>query len=137
VYRAAHTAEKPYRGKDGTEFPVGVRLAEVDAAGRRGRLAMVRDVTRRRRAEQALREREELLRNIIANIPCGVFWKDRNSVYLGCNQVVSGDHGFGSPDAVVGLSDFDLCPDRSEAELYRECDRRVIETGEPLLNVEE
>jgi two-component system cell cycle sensor histidine kinase/response regulator CckA len=131
------TASGLHRRKDGTKFPVEMRLAILDAGGRRMILAMVRDVTRRRATELALREREELLRNVIAHIPCGVFWKDRNSVYLGCNQVVSGDHGFSSPDAVVGLTDFDLCTDRSEAQFYRECDRRVIDSGEALRNVEE
>ena len=39
------------------------------------------------RAEDALRRQKDLLRNIIANIPCAVFWKDCDGVYLGCNQV--------------------------------------------------
>src|SRR5438067_4301865 len=122
--------------KDGGLVSVGVNPWPVrNAAGRLICLAAIyTDLTERRRAERALREREELLRNIIAHIPCGVFWKDRDSVYLGCNQVVSGDHGFASPDAVVGLTDFDLCTDPAEAEVYRTCDRRLVEAGEAARN---
>jgi two-component system cell cycle sensor histidine kinase/response regulator CckA len=131
------TAENWYRRKDGTEFPVEVRFALLEAGGRRLKLALVRDVTRRRAAELALREREDLLRHIIANIPCGVFWKDRNSVYLGCNDQVARDHGLTSPDQVIGRTDYDFCLSRTDATFYRDCDQKVIQSGEPILNLEE
>ena len=131
------TAENWYRRKDGTEFPVEVRFAVLEEGSRRLRLALVRDVTRRRSAEQALREREELLRNIIANIPCGVFWKDRDSVYLGCNDQVARDNGLEHSRQVVGKSDYEICHSPAEATFYRECDQEVIRTGEAVLNLEE
>jgi two-component system cell cycle sensor histidine kinase/response regulator CckA len=131
------TAENWYRRKDGTEFPVEVRFALLEAGGRRLKLALVRDVTRRRQAEQALREREELLRNVIAHIPCGVFWKDRNSVYTGGNVVLARDNGLAGPEELVGRTDFELCVSQSEAQTYRDCDQRVMRTGEPILNLEE
>ncbi len=96
-----------------------------------------RDVTDRKRAEEALREREELLRAIIDHIPCGVFWKDRDSVYLGCNHRVARDFGSDSPDQLVGRTDRSICPDPAEAEFYMACDRRVMEAGEPMLGIEE
>jgi two-component system cell cycle sensor histidine kinase/response regulator CckA len=125
-----------YRRKDGTTYPVEVRLALLDIGSSRHTLAMVRDVTRRRAAEHALRQREELLRNIITHIPCGIFWKDRNSVYLGCNQQFASDFGLATPEAIVGLTDLDLHETVDEAESYRESDRKVIATGEPLWNFE-
>lgn len=131
------TAENMYRRKDGTSFPVEIRFALLEASGRRLKFCLVRDVTRRRRTEQALREREELLRNIITHIPCGVFWKDRNSVYLGCNERVARDTGFVDPDRVVGLTDYDLGVTSDEAALYREFDQNVVQTGQPVLNCEE
>ena len=111
------TAENWYRRKDGTEFPVEVRFASLEEGGRRLKLALVRDVTRRRAAEQALRESEELLRNIIANIPCGVFWKDRNSVYLGCNDQVARDLGLEDSRQVVGKTDYEVCYSPSGRDL--------------------
>lgn len=131
------TAENWYRRKDGTEFPVEVRFAVLEEGGRRLKLALVRDVTRRRSAEQALRESEELLRNIIAHIPCGVFWKDQNSVYLGCNDQVARDHGLEHSREVVGQTDYELCHSRADATFYRECDQEVMRTGEAILNLEE
>jgi two-component system cell cycle sensor histidine kinase/response regulator CckA len=128
------TSAATYRRKDGSTFPVEVRFAAIRAGGRL-QLALVRDVTRRRRAEQALRDREELLRNIIATIPCGVFWKDRNSVYLGCNQQVARDIGVAGPERLIGRTDQALgCV---EAAVYKESDQQVMATGHPIINVEE
>ena len=131
------TVECAFRRKDGEAMPVEIRYALLDMGGRKLKLAFVRDVTRRRRAEQALREREKLLRDVIAHIPCGVFWKDRESKYLGCNDQVARDHGLTSPNELLGRSDFDLCTQHDEAAFYRDCDKQVIETGQPILNLEE
>jgi two-component system cell cycle sensor histidine kinase/response regulator CckA len=131
------TAESSFRRKDGGTVAVEIRYAVSERAGRRFTLAIVRDVTRRRRAEQAVREREELLRNIIAHIPCGVFWKDRDSVYLGCNERVARDHGFDSPDQVLGRTDYDISRSAEEATFYRNCDREVLESGHPIADIEE
>jgi PAS domain S-box-containing protein len=95
------------------------------------------DVDDQKRAEQAVREREELLRGVIAHIPVGVFWKDRNSVYLGCNEQAARDLGIASPKDLVGRADGDLPGDPGEVAFYRACDRRVMETGEPMLDIEE
>lgn len=78
----------------------------------------------------------ELLPLIMNNIPQAVFWKDRNLVYLGCNQAFADDAGYSSPAEVVGKTDFDM-PWKAQAELYRADDSAVMEKGEPKINYEE
>jgi len=78
----------------------------------------------------------QLLPLIMNNIPQAVFWKDRDLVYLGCNQAFADDAGFSSPEDIVGKTDFDM-PWKDQAELYRADDWRVLENGEPKLNYEE
>ncbi|HYH65631.1 MAG TPA: PAS domain-containing protein, partial [Urbifossiella sp.] len=95
------------------------------------------DVTARATAERAVQEREELLRSVLAHIPDGVFWKDRDSVYLGCNDRVARDSGLAFPAEVVGTTDLDTVVAPAEAAHYRACDRRVMEAGEPLIGIEE
>lgn len=131
------TRECLYRRQDGTVFPAEVRYAWIESNGRCLRMALIRDVTHRRQAEQALREREELLRNILSAIPCGVFWKDRQLRYRGCNEQVAHDHGFRDPDALIGQDDYQIAASRSEADFFRSCDQQVLTTGQPLLHVEE
>ena len=79
----------------------------------------------------------EQLRNILDHLPVRFFWKDRNSVYLGCNASFARDAGIDSPAEIVGLRDQDLPGRGAEAEVYRRRDQRVIETGQPLLGYEE
>ncbi|QEL17624.1 PAS domain S-box protein [Limnoglobus roseus] len=102
-----------------------------------GVVITTRDVTVRRAAEAAARGQAELLRTVIANIPCGVFWKDRDSVYLGCNDLFARNHALPSPDAVVGRTDDELGTPAAQAAGFRAWDRRVMDAGEPALGVEE
>lgn len=78
----------------------------------------------------------QLLPLIMNNIPQAVFWKDKELVYLGCNQAFADDAGFASPEEIVGKTDFDM-PWKEQAELYRADDRLVLEGGQPKLNYEE
>jgi PAS domain S-box-containing protein len=50
-----------YRRKDGSTFPVEIRAGEVTYRGQKLRLAMGRDITNRKRAEEALRASKEAL----------------------------------------------------------------------------
>ena len=126
-----------HRTKAGALLPLEVVTSPFEFAGYPARLVVGTDAADRRRAEAALRESEERLRNVLTHIPCGVFWKDRASIYLGCNDRVARDYGLGVAGEVVGRTDDDLAPAPEEAEAGREGDRQVIDGGEPLLNAEE
>lgn len=99
-------------------------------------LIVLSDITERRRAEEALRESQQMLQLVLDTIPVRVFWKDKNSVYQGCNQLFTSDSGLNSPEEVVGKSDHELAW-KDRAEIYRAQDQHVIQTGKPLLNYEE
>ncbi len=77
-----------------------------------------------------------LLETLVESIPARVFWKDRNSRYLGCNTAFARDAGVASPAEVVGRTDGDLGW-RAQAELYRAHDREVMATGVARLGYEE
>jgi len=47
------------------------------------------DVTDRHEAEAALKASQQMLRIVLDSIPQGVFWKDRDSRFLGCNRVAA------------------------------------------------
>ena len=71
------------------------------------------------------------LEQVVSKLPHYIFWKDRNSVYWGCNQNFADVAGLSSPEEIVGKTDFDLPWTREEAEFYREHDRRVMDSGKP------
>ncbi|MCC7446024.1 MAG: PAS domain S-box protein [Anaerolineae bacterium] len=109
-----------------------------------GLVGISRDITTRKRDEAALRvseerwrEAQQMLRTILDTIPVRVFWKDRNSVYLGCNRLFAQDIGLESPEDVVGKSAFDLPIFAGYAADYVAHDRAVLQTGTPHLRYEQ
>ncbi len=89
-----------------------------------------------RQVAEALRESRQMLRGVLDTIPVRAFWKDRNSVYLGCNEHFAHDAGLGSPDQIIGQDDFAMAW-REQAPLYRADDQQVMRTGQAMLNYEE
>jgi diguanylate cyclase (GGDEF)-like protein/PAS domain S-box-containing protein len=95
------------------------------------------DVTQRKKAEKLLKDKETLLQLVLDNIPQHIFWKDTNSVFLGCNRNWAEAAQIGSPAAVIGKTDFDLLDDQRAAEKYREQDRRIMASGKAELHMVE
>ncbi len=120
----------------GREFPVELAISTLMRGPVCTFSAFVRDITERKQAEERLADALAMLNLIMNNIPLCVFWKDRTSTYLGCNQLFSQAAGAESPDAIIGKTDWDLCW-KHIAESHREDDRLVMETGTPRLNFEE
>jgi len=83
-----------------------------------------------------LDESQSLLKTIVDTVPLRVFWKDRESRYLGCNPAFARDAGMPHPHWLIGKDDYQMgwAP---EADLYRADDLRVIESGEARLGFEE
>lgn len=74
---------------------------------------------------------------LLKQIPASVFWKDRNSVYLGCNDIFAHSLGLSSPEEVIGKTDYDLPTTKEESDAFRTDDKHVIKTKQPKLNIEE
>jgi PAS domain S-box-containing protein len=75
---------------------------------------------------------------VIDSLPMRVFWKDRDSRYLGVNQAMLDDMRTrmgGSLDDVVGKTDADL--GFPEADIYRADDLRVMNEGDVLREKED
>ncbi|MDU0459653.1 MAG: MASE3 domain-containing protein [Geobacteraceae bacterium] len=88
-----------------------------------------------RKPYQDLSQNRNMLSHIINSIPQSLFWKDRNSNYLGCNRVFAKQAGIGSPEEIVGKSDFDLPWGTELSNGYRADDRIVMENAEPRYHI--
>ncbi len=127
--KATFTVETIHRRKDGREIAVEVTINRLRFGGEEYDCAIVRDITERKRAEEALRESREMLNLVLDTVPQSIFWKDCECRYLGCNQVFATAVGFDDPAEIVGKTDYDLPWPREEADAYRADDRNVMETG--------
>ncbi|MDX2099987.1 MAG: response regulator [Leptolyngbyaceae cyanobacterium bins.59] len=124
---------------------VGGQLATIDFSLRpikdeSGKVVLLipegRDITDRKKLEESLQERELFLRLVMDNLPQMIFWKDRESRFLGCNRQILEHGGFFSVLEIIGKTDFEM-PWREQAALYQADDRLVMESGVPKLNIEE
>lgn len=78
---------------------------------------------------------QQLFQLVIDNIPHSVFWKDRNSVYLGCNSNFARDANVDEPKNLLGKNDYDCPWTKEESDFFRECDKRVMDSGVPEVNI--
>ena len=85
--------------------------------------------------EELVRERD-LLKTLVDNIPDSIYFKDLESRFIRCNQKTADVFMLPEPEHANGKSDHDFFP-QHEADEYRADERRIIETGEPLINKEE
>jgi len=87
-------------------------------------------------AEAGLAAGSDPLWLILDQLPHAVYWKDRQSRYLGGNRVFAEVVGLGSSRAVPGITDYDIMAP-SDAEAVRREDERVLRTGESLVTTEQ
>jgi PAS domain S-box-containing protein len=99
--------------------------------------AVARDITGQKEIQRELVARRDLFDSVLTNVPASIFWKDRDSVYLGVNERFVQDAGLGGSQEIIGKTDYDLAWTREQADFYRACDREVMDTGEAMLNIEE
>ena len=95
-----------------------------------------------RRQEQALQQPESdarydqrLMRALLKDIPAYIYFKDKNRRFVRTSAYFCKLFGCGL-EGIIGKKDEDLFPEEIAAETAED-DRRVIETGVPLVNKEE
>ncbi|MCK9579297.1 MAG: PAS domain S-box protein [Methanoregula sp.] len=125
------------RRADGHATPLSVHATVVRGwEGDKVRIIVsAHDITRQKQDEEAIRSSRQMLSNVVENFPGVIFWKDRNSMYLGCNKNFSDGAGLNGPEEIIGKTDFDLPWAKTDAESYRSFDREVMDEGKPRLNI--
>jgi PAS domain S-box-containing protein len=103
-------------------------------------VAIGRDVTDRKRVEQALRENEEFLRLVIDTTPAHIFVKDRNGKFLLVNNTAAKAHGI-TPEEMIGKNELELAGSSVEKaaqiKKFLADDRKIIDTKKPKYIPEE
>ena len=110
---------------------IGTAVGVLRAAPRLLALPDLEDLSLELRRERAL------MRAVIDASPHALFWKGADGRYLGCNKTFAKCAGGRGPEDVVGLTDLQLGMSPDAAEKYRLDDQTVMESGEPMLDVED
>ncbi len=111
--------------KDGRLLDISLAISPLrDGDGRVAGASMVaRDITARKRTEQALRESESRFRSLVGNAPAAIFVKDVDGRYTLANPLAR--LALGSHDDVIGRTDHDLLP-ADVADELRKRDLEVV-----------
>jgi len=138
--KSSFSAEYRMKHKDGNYIWVlgRGRVTQFDSEGNVTRVSGSNsNINKRKLAEENLKKSQQMLLNILEQFPGVVFWKDKQSKYLGCNQAFAAAAGLQTSEQIAGKTDFDLPWASTEAAQYIQDDKQVIESAQPKLNIEE
>ncbi|HVW51450.1 MAG TPA: EAL domain-containing protein [Trinickia sp.] len=124
-----------HRRNDGTQLSADITNHALTFMGRPATFVLADDVTEQIKAEAEAQRSNQMLETVIDNIPQRIFWKDRDSRYLGCNMAFARDAGLAYTEQVIGKTDRDM-PWGELADALRKADEEVIATGVPKMNHE-
>ena len=132
----ALTFESHHRTKDGHIFPVEVSANYFEYDGQSYNLALVRDISERKQAEEAMKELNARMQALIQAIPDQVYFKDTSGSFQIANKAVEDFTGLSQKDltgkTVMDLLSPDLaeeCKKRDEEVLKN---RKTVRSEEPF-----
>jgi len=97
--------------KDGTEFPVDIMLSPVETAEGRVTISVIRDISERKKTEEALRHNEQQLRALFEFSPDAIVASDREGRITQTNAQVESFFGYARGE-LLGQSVEILVPER-------------------------
>ena len=93
------------------------------------------DITDTRQAEVELHTSRRVLQQVIDVMPLAIVWKNRDSVYQGCNLPFAKIAGFTNVIDVVGRTDHEMSWKKEEADWFVACDRKVMSADRTEMNI--
>lgn len=86
---------------------------------------------------QAANEQISQMRFVLDRVPYFLFWKDKDSIFLGCNQLFAETASLEKSSDIIGKSDFELPWSDEESYAYIADDQEVMQSRQSKLNIEE
>ena len=122
--------------KDGRKIPVEIISHKMRLDNRDIIYSIFRDITIRKKTESELQEKTIMLETVTESVPAYIYMKNRDFRYTFTNRYGLEQHDHLSPEQLTGKTDYDIFPE-AIANNYRSTDKTVMETGQPLMNMEE
>jgi PAS domain S-box-containing protein len=125
-----------HRHRDGHIFPIEVSTSIVMFRGRELILGIDRDITERRRAEEALVQEQYLMNMLMDNVPDHIYFKDTDSRFIRINKDQARIFGFSNPIQAIGKTDFDFFTEEHARPAFED-EQTIIRTGKSIIGIEE
>jgi PAS domain S-box-containing protein len=124
----------PVKGKDGSVFYADINTFPIIFSEKPCLMGIFRDITGRKKTEEALRESEERFRSLAETTSDWIWEVDTNGIYTYVSPKVKDLLGY-EPDEVVGKTPFDLMIP-NEAKNVSERFRAIVESRRPFTGLE-
>ena len=112
-------AELAFKRKDGSIFEAEVSsVIFKDVSGENRASLIIRDITKRKKTEEALKESEEKFRSLVESTSDWIWQVDKNAVYTYSSPKVKELLGY-EPEEVLGKKPFDLMPKDEALEISK------------------
>jgi len=130
--------EVQQKRRDGSLVWVEIQTQRLlDEQGRlTGYLGVSRDISERKRNEQALAQEQALLQHLMDTLPDRIYFKDLESRFIRINRAQAVHLGLDDPTQAIGKSDADFFS-AAHAQKALQDERRILLTGEALVESEE
>ena len=122
--------EMPAMRADGTRFDVELAIVRIPGSEPPMFTGTLRDITERKRAQQALRESEQRFQVFLDHLPATAWIRDRAFRYTYVNKRYAQTWGV-EGETLLGCDAAELFPPEI-AQRFRETDERVAREGAPL-----
>ena len=127
--------EAKFLSKNG-DIIIGLITASlIDLGGEPHILTIIRDITIRKRVEEALAREQFLINALMNNLTDHVYFKDLESKFIRNNRAHALSFGLDDPVQVVGKSDFDFFEEKAARQAFED-EQEIIKTGQPILKEE-
>jgi PAS domain S-box-containing protein len=132
-----HSVGKQYE----LSTPAGISWFEVSvsrlgaAADMPHFILLRRDITKRKQIEIELITSNKMFQAVLDSIPQYICWKDRNSMFLGCNKNHLGLFDLPDTESIIGKTDWELHQGKEEIEKFIKDDRDVMENDAPKYHI--
>jgi len=102
------------------------------ARGMAGIVCVIKDITERKKAEQAIIYEQSLLHALMENIPDSIYFKDRQKKFVMVNKVKA-EHSEVLPEEMIGKTDFDFFPPEIAKQSSAD-DGIVLKSGKSIID---
>lgn len=124
------------RRKNGEEFIAEMAMQPVTLAGSIVFTVFLRNVTKRRQAEEKLDQERYLLHTLMDNLPDSIYFKNSESRFMRVSRGLALKFGLDGPAEALGKTDFDFFTEQHARQAWND-EQQMMSSGEPVLGKEE